>query len=172
MDSQRRKSLRDLERARNSAPRDRGRGQSCDILVLEPDRAVRRLDVTGDHVDERRLAGAVSADDSDSLRRWHIERDVACGDHRAKGFFKIADGKDCVHRVSCLKREKIEPNPSGKNRIVNNKTEPKMICQVPGKISTATERTSSNMKDATKAAETEVVPERMVTKTNPPEEVQ
>ena len=47
-----------------------------------------------------------------------------------------------------------------------------MICQVPGRRSTAIERTSSNTNEPTKAAATEPAPARMVTKTKPPEVVQ
>ena len=47
------------------------RRQAGDVAVLEPDRAVGRPQVAGDHVDEGGLAGAVGADHADRLLRRH-----------------------------------------------------------------------------------------------------
>src|SRR4051812_42355397 len=50
--------LRDLERAADSEARDRAGRQARDVAALELDGAALRLQIAGDHVDERRLAGA------------------------------------------------------------------------------------------------------------------
>ena len=69
-------------------------GRPVMSMLLEADRALRRPQMAGDHVDERGLAGAVGADDADGLLRRHVERDVARGDDRAEGLFQIAHGED------------------------------------------------------------------------------
>ena len=53
-----------------------------------------RRQMTGDHVDEGGLAGAVGADHADGLLRRHADGDVARRHQRAKSFFQIADGED------------------------------------------------------------------------------
>ena len=56
--------------------------------------------------------------------------------------------------------------------MVSSRTDPRMICHVPGSTSTAKERTNSKTSEATNAAATEAAPARMVTKTKPPDVVQ
>src|SRR6185437_10515886 len=102
---------------------------------------------------------------------------VARRDHRAERLLEVAHRKDRVRAHDAApglraKRVTSEPSPSGRNRIVNSSTVPRVICHAPGKISTAIERTISNSSEPTKAAATEPAPARMVTNTKPPDVVQ
>src|SRR5207302_5662622 len=120
-------------------------------------------------------ARAVRADDAEGLLRRHVERDVAGRHHVSERLFQIADAQDRRHGAPASRRrsrKKIDPSPSGRNRMVTSRTEPRMICQVPGITSTANERSSSKRSEPTNAAATEAAPARMVTKTNPAEVVQ
>src|SRR5262249_21441438 len=172
------KHLCHLERARDAKPRDLAGRPARNVALLEKDAALARAQVTRDHVDEGGLAGAVRPDDSYRLLGRHIERDVPRGNHRAKGLLQVAHGEDWrrwfAHGAfSCRrKRRHSELSPSGTNRMVRSNTEPRIICQVPGRRLTAMERTSSKMSDATNAPATEPAPARMVTKTKPPDVVQ
>ena len=55
------------------------RREAGDILPKEPDRALRRQEIPGDAVEQRRLSGAVGAQDRASLPRAYRERDVGQG---------------------------------------------------------------------------------------------
>jgi hypothetical protein len=91
------KDLRDLERARDAEPGDLARRPPGNVAVLEPDGALGRPQMTGDHVDEGGLAGAVGADDADGLLRRNVDRDVARRHDRAERLLEIAHRQD--HRA-------------------------------------------------------------------------
>jgi hypothetical protein len=55
------------------APRGR---PACHVAAVELDLARRRAVEAAEHVHERRLAGAVRADQADDLARMELERDV------------------------------------------------------------------------------------------------
>ncbi len=63
--------------------------------ILEPDGALGRPQMAGDHVDERGLARTVGPNDAHGLLRWDVEGNVARrhGD-RAEGLLQIADPKE------------------------------------------------------------------------------
>jgi hypothetical protein len=59
-----------LERSRDPEPRDPVGGRPGDVTTIEPDRARRRLQEPGEHMEERRLARAVGSDHAvDRARR-------------------------------------------------------------------------------------------------------
>ena len=60
-------------------------------------RARGRLEVAGDHVDERRLAGAVRADQPHDRLRLDRDVDVGGGDDRAEAAVDVARDEDRVH---------------------------------------------------------------------------
>ena len=66
-----------LERAREPVPAAAVRRPARDVAALELDRAARRPVEAAEHVDERRLAGAVRADQADDLAAPQLERDAA-----------------------------------------------------------------------------------------------
>jgi len=65
------------------------------------------------------------------------------GGERAEGFSQVAHAEDRAHGAAPidlnLKRRRSRPNseprPSGRNRMVINRTLPRKICQVPGRMS-------------------------------------
>ena len=64
-----------LERARDAEAGDPVRRDVGDVLVLEDQPARRRLIDAADQVEDRRLAGAVRADDREHLALLHLEAD-------------------------------------------------------------------------------------------------
>ena len=66
-----------LERPREPVPAAPVRRPARDVAALELDGARRRPVEAAEHVDERRLAGAVRADQPDDLAAAQLERDVA-----------------------------------------------------------------------------------------------
>ena len=63
--------------------RDR-RGERRDVAAVEADAAVVGLEVAGDHVDQRGLAGAIAADQADALAGPDDQHDVGGGHDRAE----------------------------------------------------------------------------------------
>src|SRR6201995_4960111 len=129
---QRGEYLRDLKRPGDANTHDLARGQAGDVTLLEVDRSLGRLQMTGNHVDEGGFAGAVGTDHADGLLGRHADGDVAGGYQRAKLFAEIADGEDggAAHGASAwsrLGRDSSEPSPCGRNRMVSSKTEPSSI---------------------------------------------
>ena len=66
-----------LERARETVPGPPVRRPARDVAVAERDPALVRPVEPAEHVDERRLAGAVRADQADDLAAAQLERDAA-----------------------------------------------------------------------------------------------
>src|ERR1700741_3391571 len=73
------KEPRLLIRAPHAELRARAWGQLCDLVALKLDRARARGKVARDHVEERRLAGAVRPEDRTPLAGCDIQVDVAHG---------------------------------------------------------------------------------------------
>ena len=78
------KDLGDLERARHAAPHALVGRERGDVASLEPDRARGRREQAADQVEERRLAGAVRADDRAQFAGLDGQRHVVDGDQAAK----------------------------------------------------------------------------------------
>ena len=79
--------------------------EQIDAFDLDAPRA--RLQHAERHVDRRRLARAVGAEQADDLARRHLEADVVDGLERAKGFAQALDeenGRVVGHRVSLARR--------------------------------------------------------------------
>ena len=93
-----------LERPPDAALGRRVGRHAGDVLVLEDDRARRRLVDARDHVEERRLAGAVRADQADDRAPLDREVDVVDGDEAAE---LLAELLDLEEKVAC------HPYPSG-----------------------------------------------------------
>ena len=79
-----RKDAGDLERAREPEPRALGRGQRRDVAAGEADGPGVGRDLAGQLPDQRRLAGAVRADQRMRLAGADVERDVVGRDQRAE----------------------------------------------------------------------------------------
>ncbi len=69
-----RKEAPALENMRNAHARAAMGGQALDALSLERDAARARAQQSRDRIDERGLAGAVRAEDSDDFARGHVKR--------------------------------------------------------------------------------------------------
>ncbi len=65
-----------------------------EIDAFDRDRARARLEHAQDHVDRRRLAGAVRAEQADDLVAAHRERDAVDRDGRGIALRKVANGED------------------------------------------------------------------------------
>src|SRR2546426_9993333 len=76
--------LDDLERPREAEPADVVGRAASHVAAREDDASLFRAVVAGDHVEERRLAGAVWADDADQLALAYVQRDGADGRQAAE----------------------------------------------------------------------------------------
>src|SRR5439155_22887508 len=87
-----------------------------DILAVEPDRALRRRQHAGDEIEQRRLAGAVGADQTDDLAAADRDRDVAVGDEAAEPLPDATSFEERGHRVAPFDfvRENRLTRPCGK----------------------------------------------------------
>src|SRR5262249_49128575 len=74
----------DLKRSRDPAQRYRFRRKPDDVLATKCDGAFGRRIVACDAVEERRLARAVGADQTDDLARFELHVDLAVGNEPAK----------------------------------------------------------------------------------------
>ncbi len=102
------KQPRLLVRAREAELRAVAGGPLRDVLAEELDRARRRRDVAADDVEERRLPGAVRAEDRAPLAVDDVEVDVVHGEKpaeppadppQAEGRLGVFDGRCCFgHR--------------------------------------------------------------------------
>src|SRR5438105_14340275 len=92
--------LRNLKRPADAELGNSSRRASSDIHPVEQDRARVGLEIAGDHVDEGRLARAVSANEADLLTGRDINGQGFGGDHRAKTLFEPAHGQDWLHSAT------------------------------------------------------------------------
>ena len=81
---QARKQRGDLIGAAQAAPDALIGREGGDVLAEEPDRARARQEISGDAVEQRRLAGAVGAEHRATLARPHRQRDIGQRRERAE----------------------------------------------------------------------------------------
>ena len=104
------KDAGDLERAGQAALRARGRDRRGDVRAGEADRARVGAQVAGELADERRLAGAVGADDRQRLALGHVEVDAVGGDEAAEALGEPAHHEERLsHRGAAPGSRPIDP---------------------------------------------------------------
>ena len=96
---ERRKRPHDLEGAADAAPADLIGRKTIDAFAGESDGAAVGREHTGDHVEKRRLAGAVRPDHRKNLAFRHFETDAVDRDKAAE---TLADAVDCQERAHCF----------------------------------------------------------------------
>ena len=84
---------RNLIGAADAEPRDRVAAQAAQALPGEHDVAADRLEDLGQAVEQRRLAGAVRADQAEDLALADLQVDTVDGDVAAEGHGEIARGE-------------------------------------------------------------------------------
>ena len=87
-----------LECTRDSPTNDCARSRVEQALAVEANVAVVRCIETGDHVERRRLAGAVRPDQPDDLPRLHGERDGIERDDAAETLGDVVDFEESQGR--------------------------------------------------------------------------
>src|SRR5206468_11391554 len=73
------------------------RCEARDVLAKEPNGAGVALQIAGNQVEQRCLAGAVWPDDEAPLARQHLERDIEYRRQPAEGLLQPRDGEGCCH---------------------------------------------------------------------------
>jgi hypothetical protein len=96
-DGQPRKRAHDLERATNAAAADRVRGLALDALAPEHDAPVVRREHARDHVEQRRLAGAVRSDHREDFAGVDLEADAIDRDEAAEPLADAVDLEENAH---------------------------------------------------------------------------
>src|SRR5438270_1267718 len=91
------KRLRDLERARDSAPRQQVRGEVRDLLALVEHVALARLEEARDDREQRGLAGPVGSDQRDDLAFVRRQRGAVEREQPAETARDIIDAQDLAH---------------------------------------------------------------------------
>ena len=108
-------ALDHLEGAPDAALAALRRRQARDVLAVEPDRAFGRRQHARDQVEQRRLAGAVRADQADDLAAADRDRDVAVGDQAAEALRDAAGFEQRGHGAAALRwRENRPTRPCGR----------------------------------------------------------
>ena len=110
-------ALDDLEGAADAALAALGRRQRGDVLAVEDDRALGRRQHAGDQVEQRRLAGAVRADQADDFAAPDRDRDVAVGDQAAEALPDAAGFEQwrvVIGPPPCAWRENRPTSPCGR----------------------------------------------------------
>src|SRR6267142_2703595 len=108
-------ALDDLERARDAALATLRRRQRGDVLAVEPDRSLRRRQHARDQIEQRRLAGAIGANQANDLAAPDRYRDVAVGDQPAEALPDAFGFQQERHRAIPLRRRENNPTrPSGR----------------------------------------------------------
>src|SRR5207249_4596472 len=92
-----REHIGDLEAPREPSAVDRRGLRARDFLAVEPDRAPRWRETAADQVEQRRLAGAVGADERVALARRDIEGHAADDRRRAELLVDVAE----LERAGC-----------------------------------------------------------------------
>src|SRR5712691_9537268 len=108
----------DLERAPQAQASAAEGREPRDVAVEEGDAARRRPDEAGDGVEERRLAGAVGAEDDEALALSRGEADGAEGLETAEVVGQALDGERRGHRLTATRRARTTPRiPAGANSV-------------------------------------------------------
>ena len=99
------KTLHDLEGAADPALAAFGRRQRGDVITVEDDRALRGRQHARDQVEQRRLAGAVRADEADDFATPDRDRDVAVRNQAAEALPDAAGFEEWRrrHRTASLR---------------------------------------------------------------------
>ena len=118
------KTFHHLEGAADAAHAALGRRQFCHVLAIEPDRALRRRQHARDQVEQRRLAGAVGADQTDDLAAPDRNRDVAVGDEAAEPLPDAAGFQQSRHRAVAFFDENSPIRPCGRASEIRTISEP------------------------------------------------
>src|SRR5438552_1133809 len=172
-DRHRREDLRHLERAAHTEPGDLARREADELLAAKADRASARVRVTGDEVDERRLARAVGADDGDDLLGRDGDVDVAGGHDLIE---QLRESAHLQHRrarhARARFRSSADQSPPGRRRMIASSATPRIICQTEGAYWSAYVWSSPKTSEPRNGARTLPVPLRIVTNTSSPEVVQ
>ena len=111
------KTLHDLEGTADPALAAFGRRQRGDVFAVEDDRALRRRQHARDQVEQRRLAGAVRADQADDFAAPDRDRDVAVGNQAAEALPDTAGFEEWRrrHRAASLRLGENRPtSPCGR----------------------------------------------------------
>ncbi len=82
-----------LEGAANAQVGDAVTRQALERLTIEHDRAALEVVQPGQAVEQRRLSGAVGADQADDLARVHVEGNAVEGDDTAEAHADVQDGQ-------------------------------------------------------------------------------
>src|SRR5207244_7933036 len=103
-----------------------------DAVAREDDAAGFGPVVAGDHVEERRLAGAVGADDPENLAGRHLEAHLGYGGEAAEALRHALEGEDrrgVTHAWARRRRSRaaMPARPSGTNRTTRTSAAPEMI---------------------------------------------
>src|SRR5205085_3218202 len=109
---QEREDARDLERAADALARAEERRLVRDLDAVEHDRARRRPVDAGEEVEQRRLAGAVRADDPEKLAFGNLEADID-DDVRAA---------DVEPEVACGENRRVHASEAGRGSYLNGAT--------------------------------------------------
>src|SRR5450432_3904743 len=81
--------------------------ETRDFFPEQPDRASIRYKVARDQVEERRLAGAIGADDKSALARHHLQRDAVHGRQAPEDLPEAAD----LQRGDCMIPPRLRLTP-------------------------------------------------------------
>src|SRR5206468_8024759 len=113
--------LHELEGARETEPADRVRRLPGHVVAREDDAAGFGPVVAGDHVEERRLAGAVGADDPEDLAGRHRDAHLGHGGETAEALrdaLECEDRRGVTHAWARRRRSRAATpaRPSGTNR--------------------------------------------------------
>jgi hypothetical protein len=112
--------------ARDARARDTIRRQPVDAFPVQGDRAAGKRRQAGGRVHERRLAGAVGADESEHAAGLHLERDPL---QRVDAAVADADVVQRQHqlRTRTAPRRQSDAMPPGKKRITASRMMPSVI---------------------------------------------
>jgi hypothetical protein len=91
------KYLRNLERSMDTEAHHLARPEARNIAPVVANGADVGLEITGHHIDESGLPGAVGADHADPLAGLDRDRDVIGGDHRAEALAERFRGQNGGH---------------------------------------------------------------------------
>src|SRR5262245_21954967 len=169
--AERRKQLRDLERARDAQPCYGTRCQSDQGLPVEDDAAGVRPEIACHHIEEGGLAGAVGANQAHHRLSIEGEIDVGRRGDCAKRLLQPLGDQDGAHRT-LPRRHLSDHSPAGRNMMMTSMARPSDICHTLGAYWLASVRSPSKMTAEANGAATLPVPPRMAMNTSSPEVVQ
>lgn len=110
----------ELERARDASGREPFRRQTRDVTAFEANLASVGPVQPGDEIEQRRLAGAIGADDADELALGEIEVDRVDRGEAAEAPRQPAQGQHGIE----LRHHMVPNRPCGLNRTSSRSTMP------------------------------------------------